>query len=138
MSKPVFDDVFCWRGRRNRRSYILFLLAGWVAFCALTALLVLVGATASDDTGTVVAVGWLACVLPFAWANVAVTAQRCRDCGVTGWAALLCLLPYAGALFCLVLAAVPGTPGANRYGDAPARPPAAPRPAAQADRRFAA
>ena len=50
---------------------------------------------------------------------VRLLAQRCRDFGWTGWAALLCLLPYGGMAFTFALAFIPGTDGPNRYGPAP-------------------
>jgi uncharacterized membrane protein YhaH (DUF805 family) len=66
--------------------------------------------------------------IPFLIAQYFLTAQRLRDFGVTGWLSLLwiaiALLPptYSGAFslaFLLVLCAVPGTEGDNRYGSDP-------------------
>ncbi|MFT3973567.1 MAG: DUF805 domain-containing protein [Amaricoccus sp.] len=122
MSKPVFDDVFRFHGRRNRRSYALFTLAIWSLFLTATFVLVLVGASASENLGTAVAVLWLVGLLPFAWASWSVSAQRCRDIGWTGWAALLALMPYVGFAFSVALFFIPGTSGANRYGPDPVQP----------------
>jgi hypothetical protein len=36
MSRPVFDDIFRFHGRRNRRSCILFTLGAWLLMLALT------------------------------------------------------------------------------------------------------
>ena len=122
MSRPVFDDVFRFHGQRNRRSYILFTLGAWLLMLALTFLLVLVGASASDDAGTAAAVLWLLALVPFAWASWTVAAQRCRDVGWTGWAALLAVLPYVGLVFSLALFVIPGTSGPNRHGPDPRAP----------------
>ena len=65
---------------------------------------------------------------PFIVAQYFLTAQRLRDMGVTGWLALLwvtiALVPpsYSEAFslaFLIVLCAVPGTDGDNRYGSDP-------------------
>lgn len=122
MSKPVFDDLFRFHGRRNRRSYALVSLALWSLFIVATALLVLIGAAASETIGTTVAVLWLVGLIPFAWAGVAVTAQRCRDANWTGWIGLLALVPYVSLLLGLALCFVPGSFGTNRYGTDPLAP----------------
>lgn len=66
--------------------------------------------------------------IPFLIAQYFLTAQRLRDFGVTGWLSLLWIAialfppPYSGAFslaFLLVLCAVPGTEGENRYGSDP-------------------
>ncbi len=66
--------------------------------------------------------------IPFLLTQYFLTAQRLRDFGVTGWLALLWIAiallppPYSGAFslaFLLVLCAVPGTEGDNRYGSDP-------------------
>jgi uncharacterized membrane protein YhaH (DUF805 family) len=66
--------------------------------------------------------------IPFLIAQYFLTAQRLRDFGVTGWLSLLWVAiallppPYSGAFslaFLLVLCAVPGTEGGNRYGSDP-------------------
>lgn len=119
MSKPVFDDLFRFRGRRNRRSYILYGLAAGALLLVLTSVLVIVGASSGDNVGTAVAVAWLAGLLPFSLSVCAVTSQRCRDAGWTGWIAILVLVPYLGAAVFLVLCLVPGDRDANRYGADP-------------------
>jgi uncharacterized membrane protein YhaH (DUF805 family) len=57
------------------------------------------------------AVGALAIVV----VNVLLTIQRCHDFNTSGWLALLLIVPLAPLLFLLI----PGTQGANRYGDPP-------------------
>ena len=101
MSKPVFEDLFRFAGRRNRLSFFLAALSQVVGFAILFGVLLAAAATGSD----VVLVGaLLACGVPFlalcvsAWA---VTGQRCRDFGWTGWAALITLLPYVGWIFAI-------------------------------------
>jgi len=66
--------------------------------------------------------------IPYFIAQYFLAAQRLRDFGVTGWLALLWVPigflppPFFGVFFLsflLVLCAVPGTEGQNRYGDDP-------------------
>jgi uncharacterized membrane protein YhaH (DUF805 family) len=46
-------------------------------------------------------------------------AQRCRDCGWSGWCVLVALIPIVGFLFALALCVIPGTAGPNRFGPDP-------------------
>ncbi len=49
-------------------------------------------------------------------------AQRYRDAGITGWAALVGLIPLSYLLLYLLMAIFPGEKSANKYGDAPNNP----------------
>lgn len=124
MSKPVFADVFWPRGRRNRASYTLFMLAIWTVFLALTLLLVLVGASASENVGTAVAIFWLLSIVPLTWMMLSATAQRLHDLGRSGWSAAILFVPYLNLAAAAVLAILPGTPGPNRWGTDPRSSPA--------------
>jgi uncharacterized membrane protein YhaH (DUF805 family) len=44
-----------------------------------------------------------------------VTIQRCHDFNVSGWLSLVLFIPLAGLIFWFI----PGTKGANAYGDPP-------------------
>ena len=103
MSKPALQDIFKFTGRRNRKSYFIYLILYVVAWAIVI------------SVGFVTYVGWVL-VIPLVISCWAVAAQRCRDFGWTGWAALLALLPYVGFLFSLAILFVPGNVGANRYG----------------------
>jgi uncharacterized membrane protein YhaH (DUF805 family) len=50
---------------------------------------------------------------------VAVTVRRLHDIGMSGWWALLLLVPYIGGLIVLVFTLLPGQPHANAHGPAP-------------------
>ena len=119
MSKPVFEDCFAFRGRRNRKSYFLFSLAMTVVSAVLLIPLTVTGAAQIETlTGILVLVALVAAV-PLLWASLAVGTQRCRDFGWTGWAVLLTAVPLVGWVFALVMVFVPGTAGHNRYGPDP-------------------
>jgi uncharacterized membrane protein YhaH (DUF805 family) len=50
---------------------------------------------------------------------LAISAQRCRDFGWTGWSILISLLPVVGGLFMVAIFFIPGSVGSNRYGPNP-------------------
>lgn len=117
MSKPVFEDLFSFSGRRNRKSYFLAVLA-IIALFVLAALVGAAGASSSSDgSGLIIVMVLLA--IPLMIMNLAVTSQRIRDFGWTGWAVLLGLIPYVGFIFQVAILFIPGTQGANRYGPDP-------------------
>jgi uncharacterized membrane protein YhaH (DUF805 family) len=119
MSKPVFQDIFRFSGRRNRKSYILFLLA---QFACLVTIAILVAIAAAGGNETILTIVTFLCFvagIPVGIAGWAVSSQRCRDFGWTGWATLITLVPYIGWIFPVAIIFVPGTQGANRYGPDP-------------------
>lgn len=66
--------------------------------------------------------GWIPfALLAIGVSLVAVTTQRCRDFGWTGWAVLTLAIPLINFLFGLALILVPGDRGDNRYGPDPLR-----------------
>jgi len=103
MSKPALQDIFKFAGRRNRKSYFIYLILYVLAWAIVISI------------AFATYVGWVL-VIPLIISGWAVAAQRCRDFGWTGWAALLTLLPYVGFLFSLAILFIPGNVGANRYG----------------------
>ncbi|MFJ3406679.1 DUF805 domain-containing protein [Promicromonospora sp. NPDC090134] len=45
--------------------------------------------------------------------------RRLHDTGKSGWFYLLCLVPFVGGIIIVVLLALPGEPGPNRFGPDP-------------------
>jgi uncharacterized membrane protein YhaH (DUF805 family) len=115
MSKPVFEDLFKFSGRRNRQSFILFQLASIVAvFFGLGVLTAL-----SIAAPAIAAVLWIIGIVGFiaiAVANWATASQRVRDFNQSGVWALLLLIPYVGFAFSIALWLIPSTEGENKYG----------------------
>lgn len=117
MSKPVFEDVFAFRGRRDRRSFVYFQL---VAVAPAALLVVFAGALGRTGDGAMIAAILLGvCSLVFLWCGLAVLSQRCRDLGLSGWTSLVLLIPVVGQLFALAACFMPGNFGDNRYGPDP-------------------
>ena len=122
MSKPVFDDLFKFEGRRNRQSYLLIQLSTWVA-TAVGIFVAIFGAATLDQGGFGVVIGAIlglagivlgAGAIASAWIT---SAQRCRDIGWPGWVCLAQLIPYVGFVAGLVIWIAPGdTLVENKYG----------------------
>ena len=116
MSKAAFEDIFTFAGRRNRKSYILYYIGIMAAVFVLYGVMAMIAAMAEAWWPLVLA---YLLMLPLALSGWAVIAQRCRDFGWTGWAALITLIRIIGFLFSLALLFIPGDPGTNRYGPDP-------------------
>ena len=122
MGQPVFSDLFAFSGRRNRQSFILFQIAIvgiWLVvhtfiLDTIVGIAMFVGLTPSIIIILLVGGGMLTSF----W-NLVVTAQRFRDMGWTGWAALLIFIPIVNLVCLIALIFVPGTRGANKYGPDP-------------------
>ncbi len=117
MSKPVFNDLFTFSGRRNRLSYFLFFLAALVPIIVFYLIIMAnLGSGADPGAGTIFALLIMAAV---SFVMCIVGAQRCRDFGWTGWAILLTAVPFVGWIFGIALYFIPGNQGDNRYGPDP-------------------
>lgn len=114
MSKPVFEDLFAFEGRRNRKSYIYYALTMTAISIVLGIILVPI-AMGTGGLGMVLFVLYI----PIIVSSCAVGSQRCRDFGWSGWAILIGLIPYVGFLFTLAILFIPGNQGENRYGPDP-------------------
>ncbi|WP_097107598.1 DUF805 domain-containing protein [Hoeflea halophila] len=123
MSIPSTEEWFSLSTRRNRKSFILATLILNLILGGV--ILALWFFEARQRSGQILFLFFFA---PYVICGYTLTAQRLRDMGITGWLALLWLVTgiadqYVGgaaslALF-LVLCAVPGTQGPNRYGPDP-------------------
>ena len=120
MSKPIIQDLFAFtQVRRNRRSYILFLLSSYLT--AFTAVFATFGAIASANAWVSVTASVLLVALALAIfvAQFATATQRFRDFNRSGLWALLLLIPYVGIITVICLMVIPGTEGTNDYGADP-------------------
>ena len=126
MSKPIFEDLFSFSCRRNRKSYLYVTLISIaitsVGGVFVFGLLVLLGKL-SDYLHYVSAVltflvlltsGLLLIALMVV--SVATTTQRIRDCGHTGVWFFVSWVPVVGWIPLVALFFLPGDEGDNRYG----------------------
>ena len=103
-TQPV--RFFSISGRIGRVRYVNSLIA-------LNILLLVAGVALAIIAGPLM----LFAGVPYVILVLMLTIQRCHDFDVTGWLALLSLIPYAFLIFCII----PGTKGRNRFG--PPTPP---------------
>lgn len=54
--------------------------------------------------------------------QIAVSVRRLHDRNMTGWFYLVSFVPYVGGIILLVMMALPGTQGPNKYGPDPKNP----------------
>ena len=113
-------------GRIPRSVWWAFTLISFALMAGLTTLDVVMG-TYSLETGYGVFSGIAALVL--LWPSIAVGVKRCHDRNRTGWFLLVALIPLVNLWLLVELAFLAGSVGANRYGDDPRTPSAAPSPA---------
>jgi uncharacterized membrane protein YhaH (DUF805 family) len=115
MSKPVFEDLFKFSGRRNRQSFIFLQLASIVAVLLGVGIVTTITVAAPAVGGIL----WILGIVGFiavAVANWAAASQRVRDFGQSGVWALLLLIPYVGFAFSIALWLIPSSTGENKYG----------------------
>jgi len=118
MSKPVFQDVFKFSGRRNRQSYIYLLLSQIGALIGLSIVAMIATAMITSVAPLaylllIAVVAGFVAVFVSGWAS---GSQRIRDFGHSGVWILLTLIPYVGWIISLAIMFVPSTEGENRYG----------------------
>ncbi len=104
-------------GRRGVLSHFLFsaMCTGIVAIVVFADPAAMFGAP-STLARVATAATLIAAVVP---AQIAATAQRCRDVSLSGWWAALLLFPPLGLPLWAWLLVVPGKPRLNRYGPPP-------------------
>lgn len=115
MSKPVFEDLFKFSGRRNRQSFIYLQVASILAVLLGIGFVTAV-TFAAPAVGTVL---WFVAIVGFVAicvANWAAASQRIRDFGQSGVWALVLLIPYIGPVFSIALWLIPSSEGDNKYG----------------------
>lgn len=115
MSKPVFEDLFKFSGRRNRQSFIYLQLATLVAVFLGIGIITAI-TFAAPAVGGVLSILGIIGFIALCVANWAAASQRIRDFGQSGVWALVILIPYVGPLFSLALWLIPSSEGENKYG----------------------
>ena len=113
MSKPIFEDLFKFSGRRNRKSYILLLLLQLVVGLLILAIALLVSSPPIGYLLMIVSIPLLIANAVSIWAN---GSQRVRDFGYSGVWILATLIPYIGFVLSIAIMFVPSSVGENKYG----------------------
>lgn len=113
-------------GRARAAEYWLFYLAlaivNVVIFVALLLPALITMDPVTQEPGvlgmvgsTLLAIVMLGTLVPL----LAAAVRRLHDTGRSGWFYLLCLVPFVGGIILIVLLALPGEPGPNRFGPDP-------------------
>jgi len=115
MSKPVFEDLFKFSGRRNRQSFIYLQLVSILAVLLGIGIITAITFAAPAVGGVFAFIGIIG-LIAISVANWAAASQRIRDFGQSGVWALVLLIPYVGPVFSIALWLIPSTEGDNKYG----------------------
>ncbi len=104
-------------GRSRRKEYWMFTLYNIVIFLVLyvAGFVTLLRSSIYMLFFGLAFIYALAVLVP----NLAVGVRRLHDIDKSGWFILISLIPAVGGLILLVLLALDGTPGDNRYGPSP-------------------
>jgi uncharacterized membrane protein YhaH (DUF805 family) len=102
-TQPV--RVFSVSGRIGRARYIAYGIGFYVLFAFVA---VGLGAALGGFGAVLAMVAWVALIV----IGFMLTIQRCHDFNMSGWLALLMLVPLANLVFLFI----PGTDGPNRFG----------------------
>ena len=109
---PLVKHYADFSGRANRKQFWLYALWLGVVYIVIGIL----SAALGEKAGTVLsALVGLALIVP----NLAITVRRLHDTDRSGWWVLITLLPLIGGLILFVFELLPGTLGANRFGNQP-------------------
>ena len=109
--QTVLANYANFKGRARRSEYWWFFLFVNVSLVALN----FVAALLTD----VLIVFFVVFGLTLLFPAIAVTARRLHDTNRTGWWMLVGFIPIIGWIALLVLVALPGASGPNRYGPEP-------------------
>lgn len=119
MNTSFYKNWLSLRVRRNRKSFLAAFILALAIYIALACIFIYLNPT----TTLQLAIGALL-LIPINICLLTLISQRLRDFNVTGWLALLILLPsflddpwreILGTLMIIFLCVIPGTKGANRY-----------------------
>lgn len=114
--KTCFSKYADFTGRASRPEYWWFFLLSVIVYFV----------TSFVDGVTGLPIFNLLVMLALLLPSLSVGARRLHDMNYSGWWLLLALIPVLGGIALIVWFCMPGTPGANRFGEAPAQATALP------------
>lgn len=125
---PENTGLWSKSGRLGVLKYVSHSILLMIAFMAIFMAIASVAGVFSSGMETfdpeqmspVVGILGLVVLLPFAWLGIVFFIRRLHDFNLSGWFALITLVPIIGAIFSLVVLFIPGNKEGNKYG-APAQ-----------------
>jgi uncharacterized membrane protein YhaH (DUF805 family) len=112
----VWQQFSDFNSRARRREYWIFALFQIMAIIAAIILDNLLGISIDDSgMGPIYLIYILMSIVP----NLAVSVRRLHDIGKSGWMILVGIIPIAGSIWLIVLFALEGDSGRNRFGPDP-------------------
>ena len=96
-------------GRASRSAYWWYYLAVVIVAVVLEIFSAVIGSTALTLLIALV-------MIVVGLSSLSVGVRRMHDTDKSGWMLLLGLIPFIGGIIVIVLLALPGTPGQNRFG----------------------
>jgi uncharacterized membrane protein YhaH (DUF805 family) len=113
--------LFSASGRIGRVRYIGWSAGLWIASFVVMVLVGMIAALLGHRGGGAVSLLIMAVYAGLAFVSVLFAIQRIHDFDISGWLAVLLVVPVINFFFAIALMVIPGSDGSNRYG---ARPPA--------------
>jgi len=114
--KTCFSKYADFSGRAARPEYWWFFLFTVIVYFVTSVV---------DGVIGIPLLNWIA-MLALLLPGLAVGARRLHDMDYSGWWLLLALVPVIGSIALIVWFCMPGTAGANRFGDVSVQSPALP------------
>ncbi|MDR8392577.1 DUF805 domain-containing protein [Aliifodinibius sp. S!AR15-10] len=112
----VLQNYANFNGRAHRREYWMFFLLNMIFSLSAAILDNILGlAFGGVGYGPLYILYALALFIP----GVAVMVRRLHDLGLSAWFMLIGLIPFFGAIVLLIMMAIDGDSGENKYGMSP-------------------
>ena len=106
-------SFFSFSGRLGRIRYLAYSFLGYLISMIIMAIAVAAGSGNSDISSVIVIIGYIV-MLVF---MVALGIRRLHDFGAPGWVIVILFVPVVNMVLGLMLLILPGSDGANRYGN---------------------
>lgn len=116
--KVVKEHYADFNGRARRKEYWMFVLFQYIIVLAVYIVAIILSLIASTLGAIFTGVAGLA-MLALLVPSIAVGVRRLHDIGKSGWMLLVCLIPFIGSIWLLIMLCTEGQKGDNEYGPDP-------------------
>ncbi|MBD8390022.1 DUF805 domain-containing protein [Dysgonomonas sp. BGC7] len=116
--KVVKEHYADFNGRARRKEYWMFVLFQYIIVLAVYIVAIILSLIASTLGAIFTGAAGLA-MLALLVPSIAVGVRRLHDIGKSGWMLLVCLIPFIGSIWLLIMLCTEGQKGDNEYGPDP-------------------